>query len=99
MKKYTSIKEIEDTYAEPENESKLAKIRRIKSKNQAINRFNKRQQQQESPIETRPSIQTQSQTAASSTTPQTQIRSRITESATLRKQKSRKELTINQRRS
>ena len=41
---YQSIQEIEDAYLEPENEFPLRKKRIIISKNQAIERFNKRQQ-------------------------------------------------------
>jgi hypothetical protein len=40
---YQSLEEIEDAYLEPENESPTSKKRRIKSKTQAIERFNKRQ--------------------------------------------------------
>ena len=42
---YQSLQKIEDAYLEPENELLTSKKRRIKNKNQAMKRFNKRQQQ------------------------------------------------------
>lgn len=44
---YTSLQQIEDKYAEPEHETEEARVKRLKSKNQAIRNFNKRQQRQQ----------------------------------------------------
>src|SRR5581483_6410522 len=85
---YNSLQEIEEAFAEPEVESKAQKRKRLKNKQQAIARFNERI--------SRYTTQS-SQTATSSTSAQIQIRSKTTASATLRKQKSRKMQTFEQK--
>ena len=90
---YKTLEDIEKAFEEPANETEADKKRRLKSKRQAISRFNARQAQPSQ-------IQTRSQTAAAasgSTTSQIQTHARTTASATARKQKSRAVLTDEQR--
>ena len=48
---YNSLQEIEVAFAEPANETETARKKRLKSKSQAIKRFNERHQKSPEPVD------------------------------------------------
>src|SRR3989440_952538 len=82
MTKYTSLEAIDAEFPEPQNETQIARNRRLKLKRQAISRFNEREQKRLAAEASQQSqagssqIQTRSQTAANIVATQIQTRSR-----------------------